>query len=57
MPPLAHTILHTVMKCCTEKIYIYIFFMGKNIPKLQIMWNNAEKVKQKTKKDMLATPH
>lgn len=46
--------------------------MGKNIPKLQIMWNNAEKVKlhknkqknkqtnkkpHKTKQDMLATPH
>lgn len=45
-------------------------FVGKNIPKLQIMWNNAEKVKlhknkqktknktpHKTKQDMLATPH
>lgn len=48
MPSLAHTILHTVMKCCTEKIDIS--FVGKNIPKLQIKWNNAEKVKlHKTK--------
>lgn len=59
MPPLAHTILHTVMKCCTEKIDI--FFVGKNIPKWNektqknkqnkkkkskiMMWNNAGKVK------------
>lgn len=46
MPPLAHMILHTVMKCCTErKKNKNDIFVGKNIPKLQIMWNNAEKVK------------
>lgn len=56
MPPLAHMILHTVMKCCTErKKKQNDIFVGKNIPKLQIMWNNAEKVKlhknkQKTNK-------
>lgn len=38
-----------------------IFFVGKNIPKLQITWNNAEKVKlrgkrKKKEKDMLAAP-
>lgn len=47
------------MKCCTEKIDI--FFVGENIPKLQMMWDNAEKVKlrktKKTKQDMLVAPH
>lgn len=52
MPPLAHMILHTVMKCCTErkKKKKEDIFVGKNIPKLQIMWNNAEKVKLHKKK-------
>lgn len=28
LPPLAHTILHKVMKCCTEKIdYLSLFFI------------------------------
>lgn len=60
MPPLAHMILHTVMKCCTErKKKQNDIFVGKNIPKLQIMWNNAEKVKlhkNKQKNKQTKTP-
>lgn len=37
LPPMAHTILHKVMKCCTEKIdylsFFLIYFVGKNIKK------------------------
>lgn len=40
---------------------IDILFVGENIPKLQIMWNNAEKLElrktKETKQDMLATSH
>jgi hypothetical protein len=42
----AHRILHTVMKCCTEK---KISFVSKKQQhsKWQTMWNNAEKFKLK----------
>lgn len=39
------------MKCCTEKELISFFFVGKHIPKLQIMWNNAKKGKTTLKKE------